>query len=392
MRIAFVCEFDINDPNRRSGVPFFIAKGFRDLGHEVIQIGPFHNNRSFYNRGKNFIRTLWYNKILKGKKGEINNFWSKEFLSNFALQAKKQLENLEYDIIFSPESHTIAYLDIDKPIVFWRDATFGNMLDLYHFFFNLHPSCIREGHLADKLAIQKSLVVVYTSTWAKNYAKEHYSANDEQLIILERGANLLNEPPFDFISSSINSKKATIQLKLLFIAANWERKGGDIAFAVVQHLKDAGIDAVLEIAGAQPPQNVTNTSWVNYHGFIKKNTIEGIKLLEDLYNTSHFFIMPSIAENFGIVYAEASAYGVPNIAYNTGGVSSAVKNNENGILFYLNETPQNIAKNISTIWANKDEYVKLAFSTRKMYETNLNWKVNCEKLIQKIQARIDVKK
>jgi glycosyltransferase involved in cell wall biosynthesis len=380
MRIAFVCEFDINDPNRRSGVPYFMAKGFRELGHEVIQIGPFQTKRLLINRIKNGILTTIFNKILKGKKGNIVNMWSKEWLENYSKQAEEKLKGLDYDIVFSPESHTIAYLTTNKPIIFWRDATFDNLLNYY--LFNLHPLTIKQGRNSEIEAIKKSSLTIYTSKWAADSAIKNYNA--KHTYIVERGANLINEPNKEDVLNAVNKKIEAETLQLLFIAADWERKGGDKVVEIAEKLNNLGIQTILNIAGKKPNDHVLQKDFVQYHGFIKKNTLEGVKVLENLYAQSHFFIMLSAAENFGIVYAEASAFGVPSIAFDTGGISSAVHNNENGFLFEQTATIAIIANKIAVVRSNKNEYKKLCFLARNAFEQRLNWKTNCQRVIDLI--------
>lgn len=55
--------------------------------------------------------------------------------------------------------------------------------------------------------------------------------------------------------------------------------------------------------------------------------------LAKVYKSAKAFLFASVDEEFGIVLAEAMGYGLPVIAYRSGGVPGIVKNNENGYLF-----------------------------------------------------------
>lgn len=44
----------------------------------------------------------------------------------------------------------------------------------------------------------------------------------------------------------------------------------------------------------------------------------------------NFLLLPTIAECAGIVFAEASGYGIPSITYDTGGVGTYVIDGING--------------------------------------------------------------
>ena len=379
LKIAFVCEYDIKDAFQRSGVPYFIAEGFKKLGHELIQIGPFDNKRKLYHRIWNGILVFIFNKLLRNKFGSIHNLWSKEFLQNYANQAEQQLKGLKVDLIFSPESHTIAYLNTQIPIVFWRDSTFENLLDYYPEFSNIHPISVRQGHEAEKNALNRAALAVYTSEWAAMSAIEFYRADPNKMALVGRGANLFEEPKN---VEELIVKRSTLEtLKILFIGANWNRKGGDKVFETVGLLYEKGFKVEMHAIG-EKPEMTNSPKWLFHHGYLKKSEKAEYEQIKKLYADSHFFMMPSLAENFGIVYAEASAYGLPCIASKTGGVSAAVKHLANGLLFEPSSPPKEIADTIGRIWSNKSSYVDLCQKARLEYETRLNWETNCRIVIQ----------
>ncbi len=381
--IAFVSEFDIQDVTQRSGVPYFIAKGFRELGHEVIQIGPFQNQRSMLARAWNSVLGLVFNRILSGRFGYINNQWSREFLENYSRQAEEQLKGKEYDLIFSPEAHTIAYLNASKPIIFWRDATFGNLLNYYEAFSNIHSISVNQGHRSEREALRRVTLAVYTSDWAANSALNKYKASPEKVVVVERGANLLQIPTQSEIEESIAVKQESTTLKILFVAADWERKGGNKVFEVVAELNNLGIACELHAVGKKP--NLDNTPvWFRHHGYLRKNNPNDFAKLSRLYKECHFFAMFSSAENFGIVYAEASAFGVPSLAINTGGVAAAVHEMKNGCLFDKLASAKEIASKVVGLWDSKSDYCKLSINSRQEYETRLNWLVNCERVLDNL--------
>jgi Glycosyltransferase len=78
--------------------------------------------------------------------------------------------------------------------------------------------------------------------------------------------------------------------------------------------------------------------------FIDKNNKEEMELLDSIYRKAHFLILPTEFDAYGIVFCEASAYGVPSIAPNVGGVSQPIKEGKNGYLMSPSASAEDYAK------------------------------------------------
>ena len=74
-----------------------------------------------------------------------------------------------------------------------------------------------------------------------------------------------------------------------------------------------------------------------------------------------------------MVFCEASAFGVPSITTNTGGVSTYVEDGINGFTLPLIATADKYADKIQELYTNDEGYQKLCISSRKKYEEDLNW-------------------
>ena len=86
-------------------------------------------------------------------------------------------------------------------------------------------------------------------------------------------------------------------------------------------------------------------------------------------------VLPTNYDAFGIAICEASAYGVPSIATNIGGVSQALKDGINGYLVTKGEPAIKYASIIKHVFENNTLYNKLRKTTRKDFETRLNWTI-----------------
>jgi len=118
------------------------------------------------------------------------------------------------------------------------------------------------------------------------------------------------------------------------------------------------------------------------------NTIEFMGNLPDsefetLYKGAKAFLCTAVDEEFGIAPVEAMGYGVPVIAYASGGLKETVKNGENGMLF--NElTIESLSESILKMEKQDiKEYKDMCLSARKCSE-KFSWNVfqeNIKKIV-----------
>jgi glycosyltransferase involved in cell wall biosynthesis len=161
----------------------------------------------------------------------------------------------------------------------------------------------------------------------------------------------------------------------LFIGVDWIRKGGDIAFKVAKKLNQSGLRSELIVVGCQPIINEPIPDFVKPLGFISKQTDRGKQQIANLFVESHFLILPSRAECYGIVFCEANAFGIPCLASSVGGIPTIIKDNLNGRTFDKDASIDEYCQYILNLFKNYTEYKKLAISTFHEYQSRLNWSV-----------------
>ena len=128
-------------------------------------------------------------------------------------------------------------------------------------------------------------------------------------------------------------------------------------------------------------------------GFVSKQTAEGAARLAKLFARSHFFVMPSRAEAYGLVYCEAAAFGVPSVATSTGGVPTIILDGETGILDDPNATAESYVGRILPLLRDRDRYEAMARAARERAETRLNWDIAGRDVVARLEsllrARVD---
>ena len=227
-------------------------------------------------------------------------------------------------MVFSPAgSMLVAHLATDIPVVYLSDATVRLMLDYYPEFTGLSKRAIRTADALEQAAIARAALLVYPTRWAADSAVNDYGADPGKILVAPLGANFLEDeidrgeidragpPPDDGVC------------RLLFVGADWQRKGGAIALDTVRHLQALGVPCRLTVVGTHPPGRV-DLPGVEFVGYLDKSRPEDRARLNTLYREAHFFVLPTRNECYGIVFCEAAAYGLPVLATRTGGVPDVV--------------------------------------------------------------------
>lgn len=379
LKIAFVTYYKNSDLKNHHAALYYILKSIQDLGHEVVVVDDLD---SFYQRLFK-LKSFYYYKI---KKSNYNRLMEKSVTKSIARIAQKKIENIEnIDLIIAPGTLEVAYLRTNIPIIIWTDTPFQGLIDIYNNYSGLNNRFMKNCKDFDYIAHKKSKHVIYPSEWAVNLAEKEYVLDDNKVKFIRFGSTLGYQIDIDTVNRLIYERIKNPKLRLFFAAIEWERKGGPKIWEILRQIKLLGISFQLDIAGVQikVPEDLEEN--VIIHGFLNKSNPDQFDKYINLFKFSHFFIMPTIGDTFGLVFADASSIGLPSIAANAGGIPSVISSGENGFVFDVNAEPSEMALKIIEVFNNKKEYAELCNKTFQFYQKNLNW----EKLALKLQALLD---
>jgi glycosyltransferase involved in cell wall biosynthesis len=231
----------------------------------------------------------------------------------------------------------------------------------------LNKKNYNDGFEIEKRALTKAKRVIFSSEWAKQSVKEYYDIPEDKIDAFPFGANLLRIPEekeLKFIKSG--------EINLLFIGLDWERKGGTIALDTHRILKKNGIKSKLFIVGCSPKLAELDESVIIYP-YLNKNDNRDFEKLFNIFRNSDFLILPTRAECSAIVLCEASAFGVPSITTDTGGLASHVENGVNGYRLSLEAKAEEYAEKILNIYEDTGTYINMRHTSRQKFENELNW-------------------
>lgn len=360
MKIVFISDGNPVDNSLWSGT---IKQMYTKLKmeHEVIVVDVRNCSKLLMTFNKCLTRMV---KIVSKKK--YNATYSIINAKRESKKVKKEVCKLKnVDVIFCPaKSSSIAYTELDIPIIYLTDATFPQMVNYYEHLTNLCKFSIYEGEKIEQKAIRKSSFIICASAWVQEAVIKNYKKDEIETQVIPFGANIDELVP--------REKKINAQINLLFCGVDWKRKGGTTAVETVRELQRRNINVHLYLVGCKTPEEFTEP-FIHSVGFLNKNDVKERNQLKEIYSNMNFLLLPTIAECAGIVFAEASGYGIPSITYDTGGVGTYVIDGINGFKLPIEANYVDFADCIERCINDEKAYEKLCIKAKEYYEILLNW-------------------
>jgi glycosyltransferase involved in cell wall biosynthesis len=371
LNLGYLTTRDTRSINSWSGTPYF-TRMYLDRAANVSvldRIGP------------GWLESLGFG--LRGVAHRLRgyNYWHEcepRYRSLISREIRERLGDVGVDVVLTDHSAIASALPPELPSVLWVDSNFAAMQDYYDFVSRVPPSIAKAANGMEQDSLDRVRFAVFSSDWAAEAALRHYRVREDKVKVVPFGANLEQETSGEAVSCWIAARPQDV-CQLLFIGMDWKRKGGDLAVAIAERLNQSGCRTVLRLVGAVPPQADLLPAGVTYEGKLDKTQPVQLARFEELLRGAHFLVVPSEAECYGIVFAEASAHGVPSLAIRTGGIPSVVKDDVNGRLFGRNA--EEFVRYIKSVMSDRAGYARLAHSSYCFFQAELNWTVAVRRIL-----------
>jgi len=374
MKIGFYSSMPLDDKRNWSGTMYKMYEQISHLDHEVEWIPKLNLSSSEEKKYKTLEN--WFQKIFKRGYNQHINFYKARII---AKKVDRYLKDQDFDIIFAPTAiNDFALTSTKIPIIYLNDANVGQLLNYYPYYSGFGWLSKKETMMIEKKMLQKATVNIFSSEWAANYAVNHYGIEREKIKVLKFGANLNVPENWHF------NKDLRHEITFLFLAVDWIRKRGNLAYQTVKILKQKGYNVKMQIIGCDPN---LEEEWVNIIPFLNKNNPDELLEIQNHLLNSHFLFVPTQADCTPIVFCEAAGYGLPVISTNTGGVSAHVENGKTGVLLSENASAKDYADAIEPLLLDINIIEKMSVASREKYEKELNWdewRTKFDELIKKI--------
>jgi glycosyltransferase involved in cell wall biosynthesis len=366
LKVAVLAAGDPLDVRTWSGIPYYMTRTLMSRFPDLVVIrDPQPSWRSLARRA-----------IRRATGGRIELAWVKALARQDARRIATRLKGERVEVAVCIGTAPLsAYLSEHIPCIHVSDATYPLMSRYYREFSNLAPFLKRNAEELDGAAVRGSRACLYPTAWAAQSAIKDYDAEPSRVYVIPWGCNIdaADVPPW-------RVRPRDDKCRLVFIGLDWKRKGGDIVIDTLAQLLDFGCPTTLDIVGKTPDLSdrlaglrQSGACEVVEHGFINKSVKEEMALFDSIMKRASFLFLPTRQDCYGLVFVEASAYGVPVIATDTGGVSGAVREGVNGYLLPPSAEAHQYAQLIWDTWSDESHYARLRLSSRRLFEDALNW-------------------
>ena len=293
-------------------------------------------------------------------------------LHGYAAALRRAIAQHRPDAVLCLSSQHLALLGpCEVPTFMVSDAPWMAYKDAYAAY-DPRPWRAKAFARLEAQAARHTRAVIYPSPWACREAQERFALPASRVVLAPFGANRHCERN-DLEVSGMIERRLNGPVRLLFVGKDWERKGGPLALATVRALRGQGVDARLTIVGCRPPLEPGEKRYVDVLGFLSAADPAQARLLERAFIKSDLFILPSKAECYGLVFAEAQSYGLPCVALNVHGVPGVVESGITGLLFEPGEAAHTLASGIRALALDPLRYRTMARSARLRFRRELNW-------------------
>jgi starch synthase len=294
---------------------------------------------------------------------------SRESVSGLTDDAERKLSAagdadvvLQYQCLFAPGRARRA------PVVIYTDHIYELTRREYPRWSPLSARSSR-AFLAHESATLRSADVLLTfSEYARSAAIESYGCAPERVHAVGTGANVV---------ASATADRRYDQQVALFAGYDFERKGGHVLLEAWPLVRRRLPQAQLRIASVDKhPRLPDGVEWL---GRLSRPELNA------RYAEASVFVLPSLFEPFGLVFAEAMGSGLPCVATHTCGVPEIVLDGETGLLVPFSD-PDALAEALIALLGDADRARRLGEAARARILGHFTWDRVAERIAGHLEA------
>ncbi len=365
LRIAYLSDFDPSDPTLYSGGNAAMLAALRAEGNAVTVLGQSWGLAEPLRRAvlatpeALSIRARWRLHLALARV--------------IARRVRAELAQGRFDVLFCAYSfHSLSRLSRPYPMVtayssdatptIYRASTVGQSFGSW-----FAPSRLLDPAIerAEARVFRGLDLALWPSDWLTDAVNARYGLDPARSRTLPWGANIADPG----VAAPAPALGTGHPVEILLVGRDWQAKGGPVTAETVALLRARGLDARLTVIGCTPPPEIDRAG-LSVHPHLRKSDPTELAVFQDAFRRAHFLLMPSY-ESYGFAFCEASAYGLPSLCLDAGGVP--VWTGKNGHALPVGSTAADFAAVIQRYIGDPAAHAALCKSARRVYEDKLNW-------------------
>lgn len=295
-----------------------------------------------------------------------------------ALDMRSGVNKASYDALFINDSIAIFFgqvlrripsiVDMDStPIQIDRMPAYGSPKDAA-------PIAYLKWRLWREMVNHARLVQVW-SNWARKSVIEDYDVPAAQVYVNPPGIDLEQWRPV----ARSGKPGANRLLRVLFVGGDFKRKGGP---QMIEWFRQrSGVPCELHIVTREPIERGEGI-------FVYQNMQPNTPELMRLYHESDLFVLPSLAECFGIATVEAMGTGLPVIASDVGGTADIIEPGRNGYIVPSGKVEM-LGAAIEQVLNDADLRFSMGQQSRLLATQRFDVRINTQRTINHLKQLVD---
>ena len=378
----------IEDPSNLhswSGIPYSLREALERIVERVTVCRPGPPSRN----PVDVARRLWHG----GKPPKYPLWMTDATLRNNARELAASIQQNRPDAVLSILAHPLVFLPHPGiPTFFFADSAFQSFHEMYR---GVTGESVRDSIYARYEADVARRIdgVCLGSEWAVEDADKVFRAEypeaefRSRLHVTPLGANWVPGMSRAAVLAAADARPSD-KIRLLFVGIDWVRKGGPLAVEIAMRLRDAGHRVHLDIVGCRPELPPGTGDMITVRGTLFRSNPEEAATLAALFLSAHFLLVPTMAECYGIVFAEAQAFALPPVSRAVGALPTVIQDGSTGLLFDSSATAAEYVERILALHADPAAYLRMASAARDRFETLLNWDKTAESIVHLMSLKL----
>ncbi len=308
------------------------------------------------------------------------HFYSARRLKAIAAVVESQIdETFDCDFFHGP-TPWILYQS-RRPYFVYTDTCFANYIDVYHNRPLFHERDIKRICDAEADFLKQASRVFFGTQWALDKAVDDYGLPLSNLMVAGVGGHI-SIPSEDCFQGAKN---------FLFVAHDFEQKGGRICAESFKLVQRSVPDARLILVGGPPPHDVLKIDGVHYAGFLHKTSPVDMNKLRAIFSEAFALVHPTSSDINPLVIIELGYFGCPVVAPKSFGIPELIRDGESGFLIEPPLTVPAFAEKMLEMCMNRKKYHSMRESARTYTTSHLTWERVGERISSEVLLALSQK-